>query len=174
MNVFPTEKIACAKTLRWEGAQYISVRDWRNTNMTGAERLKGKWEEGRLEKQAWARPGRDLQAIAKILGFILTTTRGDHRCLNLRSACTCVYVCRCVHMCICIGVCVCVWNLQMRMNWRGARVHVERSVKGIAVVKAEYWARSVVVGDEVEIYVRSLTYHLRWRVIERTAAFVSD
>ena len=34
----------------------------------------------------------------------------------------------------------------MRMNWRGARLNVERPVKGIAVVKAEYWARSVVVG----------------------------
>ena len=45
------EKIACAKTLGWEGAQYISVKGLKkNTNLTGAERLKGEWEEGRLEK----------------------------------------------------------------------------------------------------------------------------
>lgn len=34
--------------------------------MTGAEILKGEWEEGRQEKWAGARAGRDLQAIIRI------------------------------------------------------------------------------------------------------------
>lgn len=45
----------------------------------------------------------------------------------------------------------------MTMNCSGARVDVERPIRGIAVVKAEYWARSVVGGNEDSMHVRSLT-----------------
>lgn len=51
MNVFPTGKNSMCKDPGVGGCTvHFSQGTEKNTNLTGAERLKGEWEEGRLEK----------------------------------------------------------------------------------------------------------------------------